>query len=194
MKLLTLCIFLAVTGFTFAQKQISAGLNFTVEERTGGKSAAGFGAACDFKITKHSGLLTGVLRRTYSTKFTIIAGPSNIQRVSGAERRLSLFLLYKFHSKILNFSAGSVFEFFAGLKEYPDNTATPINPFSLGSKFNAGIMGSISKNIRLSKKLIIEPELRLTILAPSGYNILYVFVFPEKLYAGAGIALKYILK
>ncbi len=182
MKPFILSLFLFSSTALLAQRQTAIGLNFTVETTADEDGAlAGLGAVADFKITKHSGLETGVYLRSYKTRIRIFT-PTDSWLVTVAERHLSIPLLYKFHSRIVNLAAGPTFDFFMGW-EQKGNKEAVVNAYSIDPEFNVGIMGKISKRINLSARFILEPEIRLNLIPTS-----------DRSYVGAGIAGKYILK
>lgn len=182
MKQLVLAFFLLTPVMLLAQHETSIGLNFTVETTADEDGAlAGLGAVADFKITKRSGIETGVYLRGYKTRFRILIPPSGLWAVTVAERHLSFPLLYKYHTRIVNLSAGPTFDFFLGWKQ-KDNSGAVVNSYSIDPEFNVGIMGKISKRINLSKKFILEPEIRLNLIPTS-----------ERSYLGLGFAGKYVL-
>jgi hypothetical protein len=183
MKQFALILFLVSPVMLLAQRHTAIGLNFTVETTADEDGALpGLGAVADFKITKHSGIETGVYLRGYKTRLRILVPPSpNFWNVTIAERHLSFPLLYKYHTRIVNLAAGPTFDFFMGWKQ-KDNSGAVVNSYSIDPEFNVGIMGKISKRINLSPKFILEPEIRLNLIPTS-----------ERSYLGLGIAGKYIL-
>lgn len=164
----------------FAQKALKAGVNFTAEV-TNGQTNAGIGAVVEYNITKHSGMESGIYYRTFPMHYYLYTSQDYFL-VTIAERYLSVPILYKFSSRIINVSAGPTFDFFLGWKQKNSKSVIDINEYNIPS-FNLGVMLKLSKNIRLTDLVTLEPEIRLNSILSAGRG-----------YAGIGIAGKYLLK
>ena len=172
-------LIIAVTLFSVtanAQKENKVGIDLT-GENTGGGFAAGLGATFERKLTRHSGFETGVFYRTIRRDFYVIL-QNNFYSYSVAERYLSIPFLYKFYSPVVNVSVGPTVDFFIGWKEKNRRDETHVDTYSATSAFFGGML-KVSKEINLSDKLILEPEVRLNPVINN--NNIY----------GGGIALKY---
>ena len=121
-------------------------------------SAIGFGGQFVYRLTKHSGLETGLYYynrpRDYTT--TVYYGNTMSTYDFGVnERRLLMPLFYRFESKIVNFSAGPVLDYFIGWKQ--TDGLVQVNSYSNSAIQVTGSAG-VSKSFYLTPTLIIEPE------------------------------------
>lgn len=174
----TLLLIFAFSNDGYSQKKMIAGLDLTVET-TGDHWVPGIGATFEYKLTKHSGLETGLFYRIY--KVSGYAYSNNFsQNFIIAERHLSIPVLYKFYSSIVNFSVGPTIDFYLGWKQKMGKTVIEIDTYDIDPTVSLGGMLKLSKTINLSEKLLLEPELRLNPIL-SNYRA----------YGGLGIAVKY---
>lgn len=177
MKKIFLIIAVTLTSLAAgAQKENRAGIDLTGED-TGGGFAAGLGLTFERKLSRHSGFETGLFYRTIRRDFYVII-QNNFYSYSIAERYLSLPILYKFYSPVVNVSIGPTVDFFIGWKEKNRRDETHVDTYTATSAFFGGML-KVSKEINLSDKLILEPELRLNPVINN--NNIY----------GGGIAVKY---
>lgn len=165
-----------------AQKSLKAGLNFTAE-LSNGQTRPGIGGVIEYAMTKHSGIETGLYYRTFGENFYFNVSGTSFS-VNIAERHLSIPVLYKFSSRIVNFSAGPTFDFYLGWRQTSGKIYTQIEEYSVTPPFQVGVMLKLSKNIKLSNRLFLEPEVRLNpMVSAEGRG-----------YGGLGISAKYLLK
>ena len=98
------------------------------------------------------------------------------------ESFISVPILYKFNSSIINFSVGPTIEYL--LKKEQVNVDPPyirhLGDEYFTKKWSWGLLTSISKSIPIYKKLLLEPSLY--------YNPIISF---KRTYVGIGIAAKY---
>ncbi len=165
-----------------AQKVVRVGANFNAEVSNGHYGTAGFGGSYEMKLKKHGGFETGIYYRTYKSDLVVLFDPA-FYATTIAERHLSIPILYKFYSKIVNFSVGPSFDFYLGFADKGKNPIFKVTAYSINPSFNVGILGKLSKNIKLSEKFVLEPELRINPILTA-----------NRAYGGAGISLKYKLK
>ncbi len=165
-----------------AQKIVRVGANFNAEVSNGHYGTAGFGGSYEMKLNKHGGFETGIYYRTYKADIGFFIGPDYFP-ATVAERHLSIPILYKFYSKFVNFSIGPSFDFYVGFADKSKIKFFKIDDYSINPSFNVGILGKLSKNIKLSEKFVLEPELRINPILTA-----------NRAYGGAGISLKYKLK
>lgn len=177
-KILLLLTLVILSFNAKAQKQSFAGVTFTGESTNGG-FAAGAGLTFERKLTRHSGIETGLFYRTYR-QAVYVQYQNNIYPFSIAERHLSVPFLYKFYSSILNISVGPTIDFYVGWKNKTKSDVSSANSYYLDPSVFAGAMIKVSKEINLEDRFFLEPELRLN-------RILGTY----RTYGGAGIALKY---
>jgi hypothetical protein len=148
----------------------------------------GGGIYLDHRFTRKSGIETGVFYRTFRTSGLVTisgAGPGGnlFLPFEVRESYLTVPILYKFHTRIVNISAGPTLDFFMG---WADKTTTPdfeITEFSVDPSFSFGGMLKISKPIKLSEYMVLDLDARLNPLFSSG-----------RIYGGFGIAFSYLVK
>jgi len=169
----------------FSQKSTFAGINF-IFESTSGPLRPGLGLAFERQITKHSGIETGLYYHNYvSTQYLFFQGPGGPTpaTLTISERLLSVPVLYKFFSRILNVSAGPAFDFYTGWRQRNKTAALTVTDHSVDPNFSVGGIVKISKRFPVGNKIFLEPELR--------YQVNFTF---EREYAGFGVAAKYQLR
>ena len=175
--------FLALTSFSsFAQKAKHFGVNATLETSTSHFQPS-LGFIYEQRFTKRSGIETGIYYRNYIQNILVSISDqtswysSNIRL---SERHLSIPALYKFHTRLVNISAGPSFEFYLGWKQKSSNSEIELTDYSLSSAFQIGLLTKISKSIKLNEQFALEPELRLNPIVTN-----------DRAYIGFGIAAKY---
>lgn len=175
---------LTVFGSTalLAQKKTRVGANFNAEVSNGHYGTAGFGGSYEMKLKKHGGFETGIFYRTYKADLVVLFDPA-FYATTIAERHLSIPILYKFYSRVVNFSVGPSFDFYVGFADKGKNSLFKVTSYSINPSFNVGILGKLSKNIKLTEKFDLEPELRINPILTT-----------NRAYGGAGVSLKYKLK
>ena len=167
---------------SFAQKAKYVGLSGTLETSTNAFKP-GVGLHYEQRFTRRSGIETGLFYRNYQQGMfiTLSDGMNSVSSsVNVAERHLSIPALYKFHTKIVNISAGPTFEFFMGWRQTNRDPIIKLDGYSLDNEFNIGLLAKISKDIRISDRFILEPEARFNPIVTAGRG-----------YLGFGIAGKY---
>lgn len=170
-----------------AQRSILVGLAFTAET-SGNHFRPGFGATIEHKFTRKSGIESGLYYRNYTqTNVYVMWNSTTTQFVPYtviiAEKFLSVPILYKFYSRLINASAGMSFDFYTGFRHKNKSQQLTVNEYSIDPNMAIGVQVKMSKPIKLDDKLILEPELRL--------NPVITY---ERSYAGLGITAKYRLK
>jgi hypothetical protein len=124
--------------------------------------APGFGGQVVYKMGKYGGIESGIFYQTRYTSFytTIQIGSSiNSYFIKIAEYRLQLPILYRFDSRIINFSAGPVIDYFLGWKTKSSSPGVTVNSFD-ASAVRLTASAGVSKSINLSPSLILEPEIK----------------------------------
>ena len=141
------------------------------------------GISFETQLRKHSGAETGLYYRTSIIKgrvsYTDSTGTRTYQ-FTVARRYINLPLLYKFYSKVLNFSAGATFDLYTGWKQKRDELPIPVQSFTESPKLKLGFLVKVSKAFSASSRIIVEPEIRFA--AIQGFE-------PNAL--GVGLAVKY---
>ena len=136
----------------------------------------GFGGQVVYRLTKHSGLESGLYYSTERLFYYFFVGTSNFT-LDISERWLVLPLYYRFDSKIINVSAGPQLEYFLGWKDRTNVSGVDIDDYSRNS-FRVGVSAALSKTIHLTSKWLLEPEARINF-------------YPEEEYGTTGINLAF---
>lgn len=160
-----------------AQKKSSIGLDIT-GEKTGGEFTTGIGVAFDHQVSRHSGIESGIFYRTNKSEY-LFNLQNQLSTYTIIEKFISVPILYKYFSPILNFSAGPTLDFYLGWEQKHIENNALINSYSLSKSVFVGFMIKAGKTINLSSKVLLEPELRLNPII--GSNTVY----------GGGVAIKY---
>ena len=176
-KLLLLPLLALITISTLAQKQNKIGIEVTAE-RTGGEFTTGLGVTFDHQVSQHNGLESGIFYRTNKSEY-LFNLQNQLSTYTIIEKFISVPILYKYFSPILNLSAGPTLDFYLGWKQKHIENNVLINSYSLSKNVFVGFMIKAGKPINLSDKMILEPEARLNPII--GSNTVY----------GFGLALKY---
>lgn len=108
-----------------------------------------FGLSFEARITRHSGVETGLYYREITSEPGLYTDGSGLRYPEGYRRYLSIPLLYKYYSRIVNVGVGVNFDFLCK-KSNAD--------WLLSGKHRVGIMLKLSKDITLYKGLYMEPE------------------------------------
>lgn len=169
---------------TFIHAQTRVGVMLIAEDANDNVSLRpSVGLVIDHQVTRKSGIETGIFYRTFLGTilvFTELNGLSNTFFVDVRESHITLPILYKFHSRILNLSVGPTFDFFMGWKQTGGSQEVEVNDYSISPSFGFGGMLKVSKSIRLSDRMYLEPDLRLNPVLSRSI-----------IYGGFGIAIKY---
>ena len=172
-------IFLPAISFS-QNKATYVGLNLTSEfESTLENGTLGLGVTIERKLTKHSGIESGLYYRTCIYQQTFVTN-STLFAFSVSEKYISFPILYKFYSRIVNLSVGPSVDYFAGWNQKSGTDGLKVDDHSVDPNFAFGIMAKAGKSFPLSKQLFIEPELRYNRIIPTLRN-----------YFGIGISMKY---
>ena len=166
---------------SFSQNKATyVGLNLTSEfESTLENGTLGLGVTIERKLTKHSGIESGLYYRTCIYEQTFVTN-STVFAFSLSEKYISFPILYKFYSRIVNLSVGPSVDYFAGWDQKSGTDGLKVDDHSVDPNFAFGIMAKAGKSFPLSKQLFIEPELRYNRIIPTLRN-----------YFGIGISMKY---
>ena len=175
---------------SYAQKSTAIGINFTFES-TYGPLRPGIGATAERQLTRHSGIESGIYYRNHVyNQYLTFEGPPGSPAwpftnatLTISERLLSIPVLYKYYSRIVNASIGPTFDFYIGWRQKNSTPLLTVNEYNVDPNFSLGAMIKISKNIPVASRISIEPELR--------YNVIFEF---EREHVGFGVAAKYKLK
>ena len=116
-----------------------------------GRFSAGAGISFEARLTRRSGIETGLRYHYFNMKgFDSYEPGYHVYRPFSSWRYLSIPVLYKFYSPIVNVSAGFSCDLLVdkvGIAHYEHNNSN-----------RYGLMLKISKDITLCKGLFVEPE------------------------------------
>jgi hypothetical protein len=166
---------------TYGQKSTLIGIN-AIAQLADGLPHPGVGATIERKFSRHIGVESGLYYLTYRNEFNfVIYGPDPESiPVKVLESYLSLPILFKYYSRIVNVSIGPTFDAYLGYSTKSRNSAVLITNHNVSPAIAATAIIKISKTFTLRDNLKLEPEVRY------GENITY-----EGNFAGFGIAMKY---
>lgn len=155
-------------------------------KKTKGSWESIFGLSYERLFTTHSGLALEVKFRKSRNELQIpvASGASNIQMLylTAVENIISLPLLYRYHSRIVNISAGPTVEYFTSARQ-PDRYAPPLGDYKtyfVEQELSLALFAGISKTLPVGAKMLVEPALY--------YNRVLSF---ERSYYGASLGVKY---
>lgn len=154
-----------LTAFTFAfvpllkgQQRLEAGVKI-MNEYFYNKYGPGMGGQIVYRITKHSGIESGILYKVnHRSYFSANSFSFSILR----ENTVLLPLMYRFDAKILNLSAGGSTSYIINFKESEKLRTHETGRF----EFAAAI--AISKSFKLGDHWTFEPEIRSSAPIPEG--------------------------
>lgn len=175
-------IFLFATVVLYSQKKQLIGISVNSEVHSAGGMRVGFGVSFESQLSKHHGFELGL---NYRNK---IEGSYLISPVSGAinqlidirEDYLSLPVLYKYYSNIVNISTGLTFDYFVAWKDISKFDNIELTSYTINPKLYVGWAFKVSKTIPLSSKLYLEPEIQ--------FNPIFKYSYS---YYGGSVKLKY---
>ena len=165
---------LAISNDANAQSkgQLEVGVKIMAEGNSGyGGTAPFIGLQLVYPKGKHGGLETGIYYRPIKTDFVTYAsvnGTSQYVVSTVAQRFIHLPILYRYQSKIVNFTGGPSFDFYLGWKDRSNKSQVTVTSFNRSSTVLIGIVASLSKSIYLTEKITLEPELRFNPIISEG--------------------------
>ncbi|RYE55431.1 MAG: hypothetical protein EOP48_10225, partial [Sphingobacteriales bacterium] len=136
--LLSLLFCIAKPDNAYAQKSTSIGLNFTFETANG-PLRPGIGVMGERRLSKHSGLESGIYYRNYvyDQYLTFEApagspgGPFTFATLTISEQLISIPVLYKYYSRILNASVGPTLDFYIGWRQKNKTAMLTVNDYNV---------------------------------------------------------------
>ncbi len=185
-KLLSFLLFISFCFNAFSQKKDFLGVNISGEIRAEGenmilnnKVGMLLGFSYERKFHNNFGAETGILYRANPVNIYLPEGSINQKTI--IEGFFSVPLVLKFYSGIINISLGGCFDYFIGGYDPKPVSDLKLIDYNIDPKYYLGIICKVSKDIKISEKLILEPEIKINAIPnPS-----------EQSYIGMGIKLKY---
>jgi hypothetical protein len=167
-QVLILIIIFALFSPGFGQKRsLQIGGKLVNEIENGGHYSPGIGVQTIFKFTKHSGIESGLLYNVNPKFYMISQGLMNYSTRRYDEKVIYLPLLYRFESRLVNFTAGFALEYFLNMKQ-TEKILPPGYTSEFFTRLEVISTISLSKSWNLGKSWIIEPELRTSAPIPQG--------------------------
>lgn len=162
MKKITLLfvLFLFFIVNTYCQKRsLQVGIKILNELTFYNGFVPGFGSQLIYQKGKHSAIETGIFYEIAPVGFDIYVNNSYYGHGVINERRISIPVLYRFNSSILNFSVGPAMSYFIGWKTKSITPGSTINNFTDNTLQVIG-SAAVSKKVNLSNTIILEPEIK----------------------------------
>ncbi|HEY5592686.1 MAG TPA: hypothetical protein VIK55_16920 [Paludibacter sp.] len=172
-------ILLLTSVSLFSQKQKFISVNASGLLATHSNFNLGFGFAYEEQILKHHGYEFGLNYRGRTTD-GIITINNNNWNITVRENYLNLPISYKFYSDIVNFTTGISFDYFLGGDNLTEVPNVEFGRYDINPKLYVGWNFKIGKEINLTEKFILEPEIQYNPIFNYGYS-----------FYGATIKLKY---
>jgi len=167
-QLLILPIILLMLSSAFGQKRSSEiGIKLINEIEDRGTYAPGIGMQALYMITSHSGIESGFYHKINPQYYMESYSLTNYTFKRYNEKVMQLPLLYRFESRLVNFTAGFTLEYFINLKEFKKTLTATYADESL-QRLTVVPTISMSKSWYFSRSWCIEPELRASAPIPQG--------------------------
>jgi len=180
MKIRILTTILLLTSVSlFSQNQKFVSVNVSGLLATQSNFNLGFGFAYEEQIFKHHGYEFGLNYRS-KTIDNYITINNNDWDINIRENYLNLPISYKFYSNIVNFTTGISFDCFLGGNYLTEIPNVEFGRFDINPKLFVGWNFKIGKEISLTEKFVLEPEIQYNPIFDYGYS-----------FYGATIKLKY---
>jgi hypothetical protein len=178
-------LFLLTTVSLYSQKQQYIGIGINSEIHSGDNMRIGCGVSYENQLSKHHGFELGVMYRSKLFRYyqTLPSTMIDNQSTDIREDYLSLPIMYKFYSNILNVSTGVSFDYFVGWDDLTKSSNIELTSYSVDPKLYIGWVFKVGKTIKLSPKFILEPEIQFNPIFDYGYS-----------YYGVSVKLKYKLE
>jgi len=137
------------------------------------------GLTFESELSAHNGYQVGASYRSEVYKYDLTIDQNTYPKEILVSY-ISLPLLYKFRSNVLNFYVGSTFDFYVGWTDKSMASDSKTTHFSTSDKFEFCFLTKLSKSFVINDKLNVEPEFFINPL----FNT-------ERVYWGFTVALKY---
>lgn len=172
--------FLLVSMGLMAQKQEFIGIGINSEMKTGETMHTGVAFSYENQLSTHHGFEIGVNQRSADRYLLVPVGDGTFQTSHLLENYLSVPLLYKFYSSVVNISTGFSLDYFVGWKDVTKFGVTEPTSYNIDPKFYVGWVLKVGKTIPLSTKFNLEPEIQ--------FNPIFRYAYS---YSGVAVKLKY---
>lgn len=161
-SILTILVFSIVTPLSIIaqNKSFQIGGKIINELTFHNGFAPGFGGQIIYKMGTHGGIESGLFYQSKPIGFNFIVSSvtgSNYYFAKISERRILFPIFYRFNSKVINFSAGPIMDYFINWKTRSASQGVSVNNYDRNALQIIASAG-VSKTIWLSGKWLIEPE------------------------------------
>ena len=172
-KCLLIILTVLISNLSFSQKTSFIKFNLTNEFIKNRSFIPGFGLSAEKRINKHSGAEIGIWYRTYSVKGSLRGGDLFYDyRLN--ENHFSVPILYKYYSSMIDFSFGPTIDYYGNWTINKNSSGTEKKDFGIGFLMKA------SKDLSLSDRFYLEPEIHFNLMLTIKRNFL-----------GLGLSMKY---
>ena len=173
-------LFLFTSLSLIAQKQEFIGFGINSEMMNGGNLHTGIALSYEHQLSIHNGFEIEINQRNKEQYLTVPVGDGTFQTSHILENYLSLPILYKFYSNVVNLSTGINLDYFVGWKDITKFGVIEPSSYNINPKLYIGWVFKVGKTIPLSSKFNLEPEVQ--------FNPIFKYSYS---YYGASIKLKY---
>jgi hypothetical protein len=135
-----------------AQKQEFIGVGINSEMKNGENMRTGVAFSYENQLTKHHGFEIELNQRFADRYITGPVGDGTFQTSHIIENYLSLPILYKFYSNIVNLSTGLNIDYFVGWNDVTKFGVTEPNSYNINPKLYIGW-------VKLGKRFLCHPNL-----------------------------------
>jgi hypothetical protein len=186
----------------FSQNKNRIGFFIGADKSSTANVKPAFGISFERMVNKHNSAEIGIYYRTAIDDNLVIripagANSSTSEQFFILEKFISIPLMYNYKSNTVNISIGASADIYAGWEEKkhvsnpPAAYAAPLQSYKFDNKVLWGAIAKISKTIKLSDRLVIEPYVYINPVFTS-YS-LYSGSFSEtRQYYGAALMGKFI--
>jgi len=182
LKIIFLFAFMAIN--LIAQRQEFIGIGAVSELYHGGMLYDNISLLYENQLHKHHGFAMELNRRNGNTNMTMTDNSSlHSYTFRIQENYLSLPVMYKFYSKIVDISTGFNVDYYVGWKDLSSSNSVELTSHSITPRLTFGWNFKISKTIPLYNRFYLEPSV---FYNPALYAI--------NSYYGVSLKLKYELK
>lgn len=139
----------------------------------------GGGFSFEHLFSTHWGLQTGLYYRSSTTSFTassVYSGSYIEYWGEVRENYLSLPVMAKYYTMIVDVSVGTTFDFYTGYKDITHDSNLEVTQWDVSPSFQWGLAAKVSKSFPVGHNFFLEPDLHI--------NPIINF---EKLYWGIGL-------
>ncbi len=136
------------------------------------ETAPGGGIQLVYRIGKHHGFETGLFYQNRRAGSLITESTTNSEYFYYTKvfsQRLQLPVLYRFHSKPINFTIGPVIDISVGTSIKSNDPDPALKNFESRGTRLIGTAG-LSRSFSLSSSLVLDPEIKFNYLGKSDYN------------------------